>query len=111
MSQIVVRKSLLNTIRKILKAICDSIALKNLREKELRTFRRKLFSDQIEILKTKGIFKKRKLIASIDFLKKWGDIASHYQEEGEEFSEEDSQMSIKNLETILQWYVQDFRKY
>lgn len=100
----------LNTIRKTLEAICDGIAIKSFREKELRTFRSKLFFDQLEMLKTKGIFKKRKLIASIDFLKKWGDIASHYQE-GEEFTEDDSKIALKNLENILQWYVQDFRKY
>jgi hypothetical protein len=98
-------------MRKILEAICDSLAIKTLSEKELRTFKKKLFSDQIEMLKTKGTFKKRKLIASIDFLIRWGNIASHYQEEGEEFSEEDSKLALQNLKYVLNWYIQDFKKY
>ena len=101
----------LNTIRKIIEAICDNIAIKSLSEKELRTFKKKLFSDQIEMLKTKGTFKKRKLIASIDFLVRWGNIASHYQEEGEKFSEEDSKLALQNLKYVLNWYIQDFKKY
>ena len=103
-------ESCLNTIRKILEALCDGIAIKVLREKELRTFRNSLFSDQLEFLRSKGIFKKRKVMASIDFLKKWGDIASHFQER-EEFSEEDARVALKNIENVLDWYIQDFKKY
>jgi len=103
-------ESCLNTIRKILEALCDGIAVQVLREKELRTYRNSLFFDQIEMLRKKGIFKKRKVMASVDFLKKWGDIASHYQE-GEEFSEEDSKLALQNLSDVLDWYVRDFKKY
>jgi hypothetical protein len=103
-------ESCLNTIRKILEALCESIAIEVLREKELRTFRKGLFSDRLEYLKSKGIFKKRKLLASIDFLKKWGDLASHYQN-GEEFSGEDARLALKNLENVISWYVMDFRNY
>ena len=102
-------ESCLNTVRKVLEALAESIAVKILREKELRTYRKSLFSDQLEMLKSKGIFKKRKLIASIDFLKRWGDIASHYQE-GDEFTVEDAKLALKNLETVLHWYVKDFKQ-
>jgi len=103
-------ESCLNTIRKTLEAVCDGIAVQVLREKELRTYRSSLFFDQIELLRKKGVFKKRKVMASVDFLKKWGDIASHYQE-GEEFSEEDSKLALKNLNNVLDWYIIDFKKY
>ncbi|MBW1739064.1 MAG: DUF853 family protein [Deltaproteobacteria bacterium] len=104
-------ESCLNTIRKALEALCNGIALETLTEKkELKKFRKSLFSDQVELLKSKGVFKNRKLIASIEFLKKWGDIASHYQE-GEEFSVEDARLALRSLEKVISWYVQEFRKY
>lgn len=98
----------LNTIRKILEGLCERIAVAVLSEKELRVFRKSLFSDQLDYLKNKGVFRTRKLTASIDFLKKWGDIASHYQE-GEEFTAEDSKVALRNLENVLGWYVREFR--
>ena len=99
----------LNTVRKILEGLCERIAVAVLSEKDLRVFRKSLFSDQLDYLKNKGVFKTRKLTASIDFLKKWGDIASHYQE-GEGFTAEESRVALKNLENVLGWYVREFKK-
>ena len=98
----------LNTVRKILEGLCERIAVAVLSEKELRVFKKSLFSDQLDYLKNKGVFRTRKLTASIDFLKKWGDIASHYQE-GEEFTTEESKVALRNLENVLGWYVREFR--
>ena len=98
----------LNTTRKILEGLCEKIAISVLSEKELREFKKSLFSDKLDYLRNKGVFKTRKLTASIDFLKKWGDIASHYQE-GEEFTAEESKVALKNLENVLRWYVLEFK--
>ena len=51
-------------VRKILGGLCERIAVAVLSEKDLRVFSKNLFSDQLDYLKNKGVFKTRKLTAS-----------------------------------------------